>query len=78
MVINGEEKIGVTDAAKLIRTVPYDPAKDLANYSGEGNFYTATPGIFFLFFPADAHRPNITTGGNKPDKKIVIKIRYAE
>jgi YhcH/YjgK/YiaL family protein len=78
MVISGEEKIGVTDATKLIVTMLYDSSKDLANYSGEGNFYTALPSTFFLFFPSDAHRPNITTSDNEPDKKIVIKIRYAE
>ena len=58
--------------------MPYDASKDLVNYSGEGKFYTATPGTFFLFFPKDAHRPNVTPAGNKPDKKIVIKIRYTE
>ena len=77
-VINGEEKIGVADITKLTVTMPYDAAKDVANYSGEGKFYTALPKTFFLFFPGDAHRPNITTNGNKPDKKIVIKIRYTE
>jgi YhcH/YjgK/YiaL family protein len=78
LVIKGEEKIGIAPVSNLAVTMPYDASKDLANYSGEGNFYTALPGTFFLFFPGDAHRPNITTGGNKPDKKIVIKIRYAE
>jgi len=78
LVISGEEKIGVADVAKLIITMPYDASKDLINYSGDGNFYTAVPGTFFLFFLSDAHRPGITTNGNKPDKKIVIKIRYAE
>ncbi len=77
LVIDGEEKIGVADTSTLAVTMPYDPSKDLANYIGEGKFYRAEPGTFFLFFPADAHRPNVTTGGNKPDKKIVIKIRYA-
>jgi biofilm protein TabA len=77
-VIKGEEKIGVADITKLAVTMPYDASKDLVNYSGEGNFYVAVPGTFFLFFPADAHRPNITTNDNKPDKKIVIKIMYAQ
>jgi biofilm protein TabA len=77
-VISGEEKIGVAPINKLTVTMPYDATKDVANYSGEGTFYTATPGTFFLFFPQNAHRPNITTGGNKPDKKVVIKIRYTE
>ena len=75
-VIKGEEKIGRADISNLTVTMPYDASKDLANYSGDGKFYNALPGTFFLFFPGDAHRPNITTNGNMPDKKIVIKIRY--
>jgi len=78
LVISGEEKIGAADMTKLTVTMPYDASKDLINYSVDGNFYTAVSGTFFLFFLSDAHRPGITTNGNKPDKKIVIKIRYAE
>jgi len=78
LVIKGEEKIGVAPATNLTVTMPYDTSKDLVNYSGEGQFYTALPGTFFLFFPGEAHRPNITTNGNKSDKKIVIKIRYTD
>jgi biofilm protein TabA len=78
LVIKGEEKIGIAPVSKLVVTMPYDASKDLANYSGEGKFYTASPGTFFLFFPGEAHRPNITANGNKPDKKLVIKIRYTE
>lgn len=77
-VISGEEKIAVAPVSKLTVTMPYDAAKDLINYTGQGTLYTATPGTFFLFFPQDGHRPNITTGGNKPDKKVVVKIRYTE
>ncbi len=77
-VISGEEIIGVAPANSLAVTMPFDAAKDLVNYSGEGTFYNAKPGVFFLFFPADAHRPNITTGGHLPDKKVVVKIRVAE
>lgn len=77
-VISGEEKIAVSPTTKLIVTTPYDASKDVANYSGSGKIYSAVPGVFFLFFPSDGHRPGITTGGKKADKKIVIKIRYAE
>ncbi|MBA2562313.1 MAG: YhcH/YjgK/YiaL family protein [Chitinophagaceae bacterium] len=76
-VISGEEKIAVHPITKLKITKPYDASKDIVNYSGEGNIYTNVPETFFLFFPSDGHRPNITTGGNKADKKIIIKIRYA-
>jgi biofilm protein TabA len=77
-VIIGEEKIGVNPVSKSTVTKEYDAAKDVANYSSDGKLHKAKPGTFFLFFPTDAHRPNITPGGNKVVKKIVIKIRAAE
>ena len=77
-VINGEEKIGVYPVSKATVTKEYDDKKDAANYSADGKLYSATPGTFFIFFPTDAHRPNITPGGNKVVKKIVIKVRVAE
>jgi biofilm protein TabA len=76
-VISGEEKIGVSPVANVKVTEPYNEEKDAAHYSGDGKIYNAKPGTFFLFFPGTAHRPNITTGGNKTDKKIVIKIKSA-
>lgn len=76
-VISGEEKIGVAPVGELTVTEPYSEEKDLIHYSGTGKIYDAKPGIFFFFFPGTAHRPNITTGGNKPDRKIVIKIKSA-
>jgi YhcH/YjgK/YiaL family protein len=77
-IISGEEMIGDYPITKLMLTKPYDASKDIANYSGTGKLYAARPGTFFIFFPDDGHRPSISPGGNKPDKKIVIKIRYAE
>ena len=77
-VISGEEKIGVCGISKATVTNPYDEKKDVANYNAEGETYSATPATFFIFFNNDAHRPNITPGGNKPDKKRVFKIRSAE
>ena len=77
-VIKGEEKIGVCPVAKATVTKAYNEKKDVANYTAEGKIYTAVPGTFFIFFPTDAHRPNITTGGNNADKKIVIKIKVAK
>jgi biofilm protein TabA len=76
-VISGEEKIGVSPVEKAIVTMPYDEMKDIANYKADGKIYLAKPGTFFIFFPENAHRPGITTGGNKTDKKLVIKIRAA-
>jgi YhcH/YjgK/YiaL family protein len=77
-IITGDEKMGICPVAKATVTKEYDDKKDVANYSAEGKFYIGTAGTFFIFFPGDAHRPNITPGGNKVVKKIVIKIRVAE
>ena len=77
-VIEGEEKIGVSPVSKATVTKPYNEKRDAANYSVKGKIYSAVPGTFFLFFPLDAHRPNITPGGNKVVKKLVIKIEVAK
>ncbi len=77
-IIAGEEIIGIYPVSKAIVTKEYDEKKDLANYAVEGKLAHSVPGTFFLFFPTDAHRPNITPGGNKLVKKLVIKIKNAE
>lgn len=74
-VITGEENMARAPVTSIAISKPYDEATDLANYAGEGKIYTVPEGTFILFFPTDAHRPNITPGGNKVVKKIVIKIR---
>jgi biofilm protein TabA len=74
-VIAGEERIGVCSVSKATVTQAYDEKSDVAHYAGNGTHYLARPGTFFIFFPPQAHRPNITTGGNRVDKKIVIKVR---
>ncbi len=77
-VISGEEKIGEVPVSKATITEPYNEAKDAAHYSSDGTYYIATPKEFFLFFPADAHRPNIKVDGYDNVKKLVIKIAYTQ
>lgn len=74
-IIEGTEKMGVYPVSKATVKKPYDDKKDVANYTADGKIYTAKEGTFFIFFPSDAHRPNITPGGNKVVKKLVIKIK---
>ncbi|MGZ3871359.1 MAG: YhcH/YjgK/YiaL family protein [Mucilaginibacter sp.] len=74
-VIKGEETIGVAPVAKATVIKPYNEAGDSANYNAEGQYYIATPAVFFLFFSGDAHRPNIKVAGYDMVKKMVIKIK---
>ena len=76
-VITGEENMAKAPLASVVVNKAYDEKADIAFYSGEGKIYTVPAGTFMLFFPTDAHRPNITPGGNKVVKKIVIKINVA-
>jgi biofilm protein TabA len=76
-VIKGKENIEVTPVSSATVTKPYDAAHDAANYSATGVMHTAVPGTFFLFFPQDAHRPNIKVDGYDVVKKLVIKIHVA-
>jgi YhcH/YjgK/YiaL family protein len=73
----GQEKIMVADLEKMTVTKPYDSARDVANYSGEGKTFTAVPGTFYLFFPTDVHRPSIKVDDGVV-KKVVVKIRYSK
>lgn len=77
-IIDGVENMGVVPVPEATVTKPYDDKRDVANYSATGKIHTGNPGTFFIFFPGDAHRPNISPGGNKPVRKVVIKVKAAD
>ena len=77
-VISGEEKMGRTSVESLKVDKAYNERADIAYYIGDGKIYTVQQNGFLLFFPGEAHRPNITPGGNKVVKKVVIKIKAAK
>lgn len=79
-LVKGEEKIGMAPADSLEEIVPYNAANDAANYSGPGKYHVAKPGTFFIFFPGQAHRPNLKTDAADTAmvRKIVIKMSVPE
>jgi len=76
--LRGRERIKWTplDETILIVNTPYDPEKDRAFYSGdgEGTYVDTGLGIFAIFFPGDAHAPQMYV--DKPEfiKKVVVKV----
>lgn len=75
-VIKGKEKMGALPVEKLNVTEPYTESRDGGNgTSTEGSYYVAEPGTFMVFFPSDAHRPNIKVEGFEKTKKIVFKVK---
>jgi YhcH/YjgK/YiaL family protein len=77
-IVRGKEKMGVATATNATVTNPYDPARDVANYTTEGKYYIAEPGTMYIFFPSDLHRPSIKVDGYDVVKKVVIKVRYTK
>ncbi|WP_201301060.1 YhcH/YjgK/YiaL family protein [Sunxiuqinia indica] len=77
-VIKGKEMIGMSPLLALTIRDAYDPEKEIMFWEDHGgrSYYEATPGNFFIFFPDNAHRPNIEIPGYDPVKKVVVKIRY--
>lgn len=74
-VIKGKEKMGMTPVESLSITTPYNETKDVGfGEASNGKFFVAEPGTFLIFFPTDAHRPNIKVEGFDKTKKIVVKI----
>lgn len=75
---SGAERMSVAPVQGAIVTMPYNEQKDVANYDTHGKIYDADSRTFFLFFPNQAHRPNIKTNNDQQVKKVTIKIRYTE
>ena len=77
-IVRGTEKMGYAPVGRLSEVEPYDPQKDAAMLKGEGDFFTATPGTFVVFYPEDAHMPSVAVNDKPgPVKKVVVKIRLA-
>jgi biofilm protein TabA len=75
-VISGKENMNLAPLSAVTSVVtPYDASKDIGfmKVSAFTN-HLATPGVFFIFFPGDAHRPGIKDGLSSTVKKVVIKL----
>ena len=75
-VAEGIEQIGVNSISKMKVTTEYNPEKDIAFLSGEGDYVTFSKGSYAIFFPEDAHQPKIAPGNiSGKVKKVVVKIK---
>jgi biofilm protein TabA len=75
-VISGTEDIGRAVYSSAVLKTPFDAGKDVAFYEApENQSLVAKPGIFFIIFPNELHRPGIKIGEITWVKKIVVKVR---
>ena len=75
-IAEGIEQIGCNNIGQMKVTTEYNPDKDVAFLSGEGDFVTFSKGSYGIFFPEDVHMPKIAVN-NTPAKvkKVVVKIK---
>ncbi|MBI4845181.1 MAG: YhcH/YjgK/YiaL family protein [Candidatus Omnitrophica bacterium] len=74
VVLNGMERIGVCNINSC-KKEEYDEERDFQKLTGNVDFILLKKGYFVIFFPQDAHMPQIKNG-EKADvvKKLVIKV----
>ncbi|HMM39802.1 MAG TPA: YhcH/YjgK/YiaL family protein [Desulfovibrio sp.] len=76
MVVRGEERCGWVPREGLTCDGDYDPDKDVAFHrvpAAGAETFGLRPGLFVVFFPGDAHMPQL--GGPGSVLKAVAKIR---
>mgnify|MGYP000099062403 CR=1 FL=1 len=73
--ISGPEILGRSETSTLTDVaVPYNEEKDVELFFGKPQqTAVVTPGQFVIFYPADAHAPNMGEAG-KSHQKLCIKI----
>jgi YhcH/YjgK/YiaL family protein len=77
ILAKGAERIGVCNKDGCAE-FPYDADKDLQKLEGELNFIKMNLDSFVIFFPDDAHMPELNLSDSQEKvKKIVFKVPVA-
>lgn len=75
VVLAGEERIGVTDAARLTPTTR-DEASDFIGYDGPVDTWCPmAPGTALIVFPEDVHMVKVQKDGPVQVEKAVFKLK---
>ena len=78
LIIEGKENIGYSSRSSVVRTAPWDRARDFEGYEGSvDNIFLMTDDTFAIFFPEVPHMTLLQVEGEaKNIKKAIFKIRY--
>lgn len=77
LLLEGEERIDFTNIEGLSVKIPYDDNRDVMFFElpAKVNSLYLKPGNFALFYPEDAHRPQMNSSAvSAKVKKVVVKI----
>lgn len=74
MVLSGRENMGWVPLSQTQEYIPYNTEKDILFVRGTTTLLQATPEVFLIFFPEDAHQPGLQIQEPLAVKKAVFKI----
>ena len=75
-VDSGEERMGWVNLAEVTVSEPHSQERDVAFYTGRGNFFRVPAGFFAIFGPQDVHMPGVAPEGGTAGlvRKVVVKV----
>jgi YhcH/YjgK/YiaL family protein len=73
-ILDGAERMGRADLRTLKADGEYDAEKDFQKLRGKGDIFVVPAGTFVVFWPDDAHMPDLAIREPKPVRKIVVKV----
>lgn len=75
-MINGREKIGVTNYKNCSTTEEYNKEKDIEflKCNSGSVVQELNEGEFMIFYPQDAHQPALNYDSKKQVKKVIVKV----
>ncbi len=75
-IVRGEERMGIGLQGRL-EEKPYDESRDCIFMNGEyTDIVTVKAGEFVIFWPGEAHKPNLAVAAPAPVAKVVVKIEW--
>ena len=75
-VVNGCEKVGVTDISHCSVLTDYEKERDIEFLECKNNesYQILNSGDFLILFPHDAHKPSLSLTSKSCVKKVVVKV----
>ena len=79
-VLDHDETVSYRQVEERTLAKPYDPAGDIAFYTGQEMdiVVTVPKGYFYAVLPGEGHKPCIHLDAQKPFKKYIIKCMQGE
>ena len=77
IILSGNERMDWCERKDCVNTTEYNAEKDVVKMNTTFSYtkLKVKAGQFAIFFPEDAHRPNMSIGGQEQIKKAVIKVK---